>query len=65
MRSGATTELHECDGLLVRGTALSSIGDIALAAGIAIHELSPRAGSLEELFLAWTRTATDLEVDES
>ncbi|RYC13393.1 ABC transporter ATP-binding protein [Nocardioides zhouii] len=40
--------------LVVRGLAISEIGDRALAAGIALHELTPQAGSLEDLFLDWT-----------
>ena len=40
--------------LVVRGMPISEIGDRAFGAGIALHELSPHAGSLEELFLAWT-----------
>jgi ABC-2 type transport system ATP-binding protein len=40
--------------LVVRGLGIGEIGDRAFAAGIALHELSPQAGSLEELFLEWT-----------
>jgi ABC-2 type transport system ATP-binding protein len=40
--------------LVVRGLGIGEIGDRACAAGIALHELSPQAGSLEELFLEWT-----------
>jgi ABC-2 type transport system ATP-binding protein len=40
--------------LVVRGLGMGEIGDRAFAAGIALHELSPQAGSLEELFLEWT-----------
>ena len=40
--------------LVVRGLGIGEIGDRAYAAGIALHELSPQAGSLEELFLQWT-----------
>ena len=40
--------------LMVRGLGIGEIGDRAFAAGIALHELSPQAGSLEELFLEWT-----------
>jgi ABC-2 type transport system ATP-binding protein len=39
---------------VVRGIDISEIGDRACAAGIALHELTPQAGSLEELFLGWT-----------
>ncbi len=40
--------------LVVRGVSIAEIGDRAFSAGIALHELSPQAGSLEELFLDWT-----------
>ena len=49
VRPGADGEL------VVRGMTISDIGECALAAGIALHELSPQAGSLEDLFLGWTR----------
>jgi len=35
---------------------MAEIGDRACAARIALHELSPQGGSLEELFLGWTST---------
>jgi hypothetical protein len=38
---------------------IAEIGDRACGAGIALHELSPRSGSLEELFLGWTSDDTD------
>jgi ABC-2 type transport system ATP-binding protein len=40
--------------LIVRGLDITEIGERACTAGIALHELSPQAGSLEELFLGWT-----------
>jgi ABC-2 type transport system ATP-binding protein len=49
--------------LVVRGIGIAEIGDRACAAGIALHELSPQAGSLEELFLGWTTTDTTVAVD--
>jgi ABC-2 type transport system ATP-binding protein len=42
------------DGLIIRGLPIDEIGEQAFRAGIALHELSPHAGSLEELFLNWT-----------
>jgi ABC-2 type transport system ATP-binding protein len=42
------------DALTVRGLSMGEIGDRACAAGIALHELSPDSGSLEDLFLGWT-----------
>lgn len=55
MRSaGATVHAGSEDDLVVRGMGIAEIGDRACAAGIALHELSPQSGSLEELFLDWT-----------
>ena len=54
--AGATVHDGPEGDLVVRGLAASDIGDRACAAGIALHELTPQAGSLEELFLDWTRT---------
>ncbi len=53
-RAGATTEVHGPDGLVVHDMPIDEIGDRAFTAAIPVHELSPRAGSLEELFLNWT-----------
>jgi ABC-2 type transport system ATP-binding protein len=54
--AGATTRIGTEGELVVRGIGIAEIGDRACAAGIALHELSPQAGSLEELFLGWTST---------
>jgi ABC-2 type transport system ATP-binding protein len=40
--------------LVVEGVDAARIGDIAFAAGVPLHELSPRSTSLEEAFLALT-----------
>lgn len=64
-QAGAGTETHGTDGLVVRKMQIEEIGDLAFTSGIAVHELSPRAGSLEELFLNWTTDpATSEEVVE-
>ncbi len=53
----AGAEVREgSDGeLVVRGMTISEIGDLAMAAGIALHELSSETGSLEDLFFGWTQ----------
>ncbi|HEX6423996.1 MAG TPA: ATP-binding cassette domain-containing protein [Acidimicrobiales bacterium] len=56
--AGAAVEPRASDTVVVRGLAIEEIGDRACEAGIALHELSPHAGSLEELFLGWTGAAT-------
>lgn len=52
--AGASVHTGPEGELVVRGLATTDIGDRACAAGIALHELTPQAGSLEELFLDWT-----------
>ena len=56
---GATIQRHGTDGLIVRGMTLDAIGERAFTNGIALHELSPHAGTLEELFLTWTTEPAD------
>jgi ABC-2 type transport system ATP-binding protein len=56
--AGATVHTGADGELVVRGVPITEIGDRACAAGIALHELSPQAGSLEELFLDWTSNDT-------
>jgi ABC-2 type transport system ATP-binding protein len=58
--AGATVHTGTEGELVVRGIGITEIGDRACAAGIALHELSPQAGSLEELFLAWTSSDSTL-----
>ncbi len=55
---GGRVEPGGQDVLLVAGLDLDVIGDTANAAGIAIHELRPDAGSLEDVFLALTNPTT-------
>ena len=52
--SGATVHTGNDGDLVVRGIQIAEIGDRACAEGIVLHELTPQAGSLEELFLDWT-----------
>lgn len=55
--AGGVVERRDPDALLVQGLTLAEIGQQAHDHGVVLHELSPQAGSLEELFLGWT---TDL-----
>jgi ABC-2 type transport system ATP-binding protein len=55
--AGATVHTGIEGELVVRGIDITEIGDRACAAGIALHELTPQAGSLEELFLGWTSSS--------
>ena len=50
----------EDDGALsVGGISAVEIGDLALASGIAVHELSPQMASLEDAFMELTRDAVE------
>ena len=52
--AGGTVKTMTDRELLVRGMTSEQVGDRACAAGIALHELAPQVGSLEDLFLQWT-----------
>ena len=52
--AGGTVHLLDDGSLLVRGLAIDEIGEQAHTADIALYELSPQSGSLEDLFLGWT-----------
>ena len=56
--AGATVHVGSDGDLVVRGVDIAEIGERACGAGIALHALSPQAGSLEELFLDWTSDDT-------
>jgi ABC-2 type transport system ATP-binding protein len=48
------------DGLLnITGLTVTEVGDLALAHGIALHELASRRASLEEAFMELTADSTD------
>jgi ABC-2 type transport system ATP-binding protein len=51
---GLTTAETPDGALVVEGADAARVGDIAFAAGVPLHELSPRTTSLEEAFLALT-----------
>ncbi len=54
LAAGATAQQTAGDRLVVTGLDLDKIGDTAHRGGLAIHELAPNAGSLEDVFLALT-----------
>jgi ABC-2 type transport system ATP-binding protein len=64
-RAGGTIASREDQSLIVTGLEASAIGELSLAAGIALHELSPEGANLESAFMELTRgdveyRATDL-----
>jgi ABC-2 type transport system ATP-binding protein len=53
-RDGIESSVNNDHALIALGTTSEHVGDIALAAGIAIHELVTEGSSLEEVFLDLT-----------
>ncbi|WP_327092078.1 ATP-binding cassette domain-containing protein [Nonomuraea sp. NBC_01738] len=51
LRAAGADVLEEDGGLSVNGLDAARIGEVALAHGIALYELTPRAASLEEAFM--------------
>ena len=47
------------EALEVFGSDARTVGDAAFAAGVAVHELTPLSGSLEDAFMALTADAVD------
>ena len=60
-RAGADLE-SEVDALVVSGLTAREIGKLAFADGIALSELTPRRGSLEDVFMALTNEAVEYGV---
>ncbi len=58
---GARVEHSDAETLVVSGLGLDKIGRAALELGVALHELSPQASSLEDVFFALTGSTTTHE----
>ncbi|MDA8283592.1 MAG: ATP-binding cassette domain-containing protein [Actinomycetota bacterium] len=57
--AGAATEPAPGGGLVVTGMPSGRVGEVALAAGIPLEELTPRRASLEEAFMELTRDQSE------
>lgn len=55
--TGAIVQQERDGSLVVMGLPSAEIGERAYAAGIPMHELASRSGSLEDMFLSWTGSA--------
>ncbi len=60
-RAGAALR-SEVDALVAEGLTAGEIGKLAAAEGIALSELTPRLGSLEDVFMALTSDAVEYGV---
>jgi ABC-2 type transport system ATP-binding protein len=61
--AGARVRRPADGSLLVEGITAGAIADLAAAHGIAVHELTPQAASLEEAYMELTRTSTQYRPD--
>jgi ABC-2 type transport system ATP-binding protein len=59
VRAGARVTTEADGALAVQAMAAADVGDLAGAAGIVLHELSPQAASLEEAFMELTRDSVE------
>jgi ABC-2 type transport system ATP-binding protein len=57
--AGAVATSPEPGVLELRGIDTDTVGELACAHGIALHELSPRSASLEEAYMALTQDAVE------
>jgi len=67
VRAGATIAVPDLarDGTLeVTGLDAAAVGEIALTAGVALHELTPVASTLEEAYLELTADAVEYRTDD-
>jgi ABC-2 type transport system ATP-binding protein len=60
---GAAVSSSEPGTLELRGTDAETVGEIAHAHGIVLHELSPRSASLEEAYMTLTQDAVEYRSD--
>jgi ABC-2 type transport system ATP-binding protein len=60
--AGATVRTTD-DGLQIIGLSCAEVGDLAASRGLVLHELAPRAASLEEAFMELTRASVDFRTD--
>ena len=59
LRARGATVTSDADSLVVDGLVVETVGEIAAAAGIALHELRTRTATLEDAYLALTRESVE------
>ncbi len=63
--AGATVRSDDSGALVVVGIDAASVGEIAAAAGIVLHELAPQRASLEEAFMELTSESVEFHASGS
>jgi ABC-2 type transport system ATP-binding protein len=64
VETGARVDAEEDGALVVTGLDAATIGDLAAGLGVALHELSPRAASLEEAFMELTHESVEFRAED-
>jgi ABC-2 type transport system ATP-binding protein len=59
--AGGTVRVRPDGALLVGGVPTGRIGELALAGGVVLTELTPQRGTLEEVFMAMTADSVEYE----
>ena len=61
--AGGRVDPGDDGALVVAGLPAAAIGDLAAGLGIALHELSPQTGSLEDAFMELTRDSVEFRAE--
>ena len=64
IEAGGQVTAGDDDELIVQHLTAARIGDLAAAAGLALHELSPQLASLEDAFMETTQDSIDFDVSD-
>jgi ABC-2 type transport system ATP-binding protein len=64
IEAGGQVTAGDDNALIVQHLAAARIGDLAAAAGLALHELSPQLASLEDAFMETTQDSIDFDVSD-
>ncbi len=62
--AGAQVQVEPDGAIVVNGLGAPAIGDLAAGLGITLHELAPRAASLEEAFMELTHESVEFRAEE-
>ena len=62
--AGGRVHVEADQAIVVNGLAAPAIGDLAAGLGITLHELAPKAASLEEAFMELTHESVEFRAEE-
>jgi ABC-2 type transport system ATP-binding protein len=62
--AGARVHVEPDGAIVVNGLGAPAIGDLAAGLGVTLHELAPRAASLEEAFMELTHESVEFRAEE-